>query len=118
MTETRVVYLEPGKLTLDTLSLPDPEPHQVVVKTHLASVCGSERYHYQGISVDPTDEGRGSPEDEYDTSIPGSEGLGQEQWFAYPMGPLGHEGGGTIVEAGSAVRGYLGGRETIGKRLS
>jgi L-iditol 2-dehydrogenase len=34
------------------------------------------------------------------------------------MGPLGHEGGGTIVEAGSAVREYLGGGKVkIGDRV-
>ncbi|MCB0091712.1 MAG: hypothetical protein KDE54_27670, partial [Caldilineaceae bacterium] len=59
MIETRVVYLEPGKLTVDKMTLPALKPTQVLVKTHQASVCGSERYFYRGINVRPQDEARG-----------------------------------------------------------
>ncbi|MEZ4658597.1 MAG: hypothetical protein R2911_13585 [Caldilineaceae bacterium] len=62
MIETRVVYLEPGKLTVDKLTLPSLKPTQVLVKTHQASVCGSERYFYRGINVRPQDEKRGGSE--------------------------------------------------------
>jgi threonine dehydrogenase-like Zn-dependent dehydrogenase len=118
MEDTRVVYLEPGKLTIDKLSLPDLKPNQVMVKTHQASVCGSERYQYRGITVDPMDEARGSNHDEYDTTVPGAERLSHSGYFNYPMGPLGHEGGGTIVEVGSAVGEYLGGgRVKVGDRV-
>ena len=102
--DTRVVYLEPGKITLDTMTLPDLKPHQVLVKTHQASICGSDRYFYRGINVSPQDEARGGPETKLRATRPG-DGLRH----AYPMGPLGHEGGGTIVEIGSAVDEYLGG---------
>ena len=44
------------------MTLPDLKPTQVLVKTHQASVCGSERYFYRGISVRPEDEARGGPE--------------------------------------------------------
>jgi L-iditol 2-dehydrogenase len=101
MVETRVVYLEePAKITIDTITLPKLKPNQVLVQTHQASVCGSERYHYRGIHVRLQDAARG---------MPGSRTDPVEGRSTYPMGPLGHEGGGTIVEVGSAVDEYLGG---------
>ena len=104
MVETRVVYLEPEKITIDTISLPELKPNQVLVKTHQASICGSERYYYRGITVRPQDEARGGP----GTKLDEPRGDGRPL-HVYPMGPLGHEGGGTIVEIGSAVDEYLGG---------
>lgn len=98
--ETRVVYLDIGKITVDTMKLPDLKPNQVMVKTHQASICGSERYFYQGISVRPEDEAR---------TENGRRRSNEPLKHTYPMGPLGHEGGGTIVEIGSAVDKYLGG---------
>ncbi|WP_455364967.1 zinc-dependent alcohol dehydrogenase [[Eubacterium] cellulosolvens] len=90
--ETRAVYLDIGKISIKTWKLPKLGPNEVLVKVYQASICGSERYHYKGITVRPEDEARVSPEK-----------------HAYPMGPLGHEGGGTVIEAGSAVKEYLGG---------
>ena len=107
--DTRVVYLEPGKMTVDVMPLPGLKPNQVLIKTHQASVCGSERYFYRGISVRPEDEARGGP----GTTI--GEGEGDH---SYPMGPLGHEGGGTLVEKGSAVEEYMGGGKVkVGDRV-
>jgi threonine dehydrogenase-like Zn-dependent dehydrogenase len=88
-------------MKVETMTLPELKPNQVLIEAHQASVCGSERYFYRGISVRPQDEARGMGWD------PGKR-KGQRE-HAYPMGPLGHEGGGTIVEAGSAVKEYLGG---------
>ena len=62
MVDTRVVYLEPDKIRIEEMTLPDLKPTQVLVKTHQASVCGSERYFYRGITVRPEDEARGGPE--------------------------------------------------------
>lgn len=112
MIETRVVYLEPGVMRIERMTLPDLKPTQVLVKAHQASVCGSERYYYRGINVRPRDEARGGSEVQ----------LGARHTdgpaHAYPMGPLGHEGGGTIVEMGSAVEEYLGGGEVkVGDRV-
>jgi threonine dehydrogenase-like Zn-dependent dehydrogenase len=104
MPDTRVVYLDAGKITLQKISLPDLKPNQVLVKAHQASVCGSERYFYRGITVRPEDEARGGP----GTHLGAARKDGRSR-HAYPMGPLGHEGGGTIVEKGSAVEDYLGG---------
>ena len=104
MVDSRVVYLEPGKISLETITLPELRPNQILVKTHQASVCGSERYFYCGITVRPQDEARGGPETRL--GRPRADGRARH---AYPMGPLGHEGGGTIVEMGSAVEEYLGG---------
>jgi len=113
MVDTRVVYLEPGKITIETMTLPDLKPTQVLVKSHQASICGSERYFYQGITVRPQDEAKSGP----GTQLGAPRADGREK-HAYPMGPLGHEGGGTIEELGSAVEEYLGGgRVSLGDRV-
>ncbi|MFO7916778.1 MAG: zinc-binding dehydrogenase [Anaerolineae bacterium] len=98
--DTRVVYLDVGEIIMDTVTLPEIGPNDVLVKVHQASVCGSERYFYRGISVRPEDEARGRPDERVE---------GEEPEHTYPMGPMGHEGGGTIVKVGSAVGEYLGG---------
>jgi len=110
--ETRVVYLEDaGKISIRKISLPDLRPNQVLVKTHQASVCGSERYFYRGITVRPEDEARGS-DDELSARQDG------KPRHAYPIGPWGHEGGGTVIEVGSAVEEYLGGgRVRVGDKV-
>ena len=102
--ETRTVYLEPEKITINTVELPELQPHQILVKTHQASVCGSDRYFYRGITVRPKDEARGEPEPHLSETK-----RDRGHSYAYPMGPLGHEGGGTVVEVGSSVDEYLGG---------
>jgi threonine dehydrogenase-like Zn-dependent dehydrogenase len=110
--DTRVVYLDVGKITVETMSLPKLKPNQVLIQTHQASVCGSERYYYRGISVRPQDEARGRPDQRAAHLESG------RPEHAYPMGPLGHEGGGTIVEMGSAATEYLGGgRVSVGDRV-
>jgi len=110
--DTRVVYLDVGKIIIDTVTLPKLGPNQVLVKTHQASVCGSERYFYRGIRVRPQDEARG----QRDARTRHEEGRGPEH--AYPLGPLGHEGGGTIMDVGSAVKEYLGGgKVSVGDRV-
>jgi threonine dehydrogenase-like Zn-dependent dehydrogenase len=110
--DTRVVYLEPAKISIETITLPELKPNQILVKTHQASICGSERYFYRGINVRPQDEARAGPETQLGARQGGRPG------HAYPMGPLGHEGGGTVIEVGSAVDEYLGGgRVRIGDRV-
>ncbi|MDF1514179.1 MAG: alcohol dehydrogenase catalytic domain-containing protein [Anaerolineae bacterium] len=104
MVETRVVYLEPGNIIIERMDLPDPGPTEVLVKCHQASVCGSERYYYRGISVRPEDEARSGP----GTQL-GAQHTGERPKHAFPMGPLGHEGGGTVVAMGNGVREYIGG---------
>ena len=61
-------------------------PDEVLVKTHLAGICGSDKNLYNGV-------------------IPPSGGLNTEMRtvFAYPYF-LGHEGGGTVVAVGEKVR--------------
>ncbi len=54
MVETRVVYLEPGNIIIDTMECRDPGPTEVMIKAYQASVCGSERYYYRGIWYCPT----------------------------------------------------------------
>jgi threonine dehydrogenase-like Zn-dependent dehydrogenase len=114
MVDTRVVYLEPGKITVEMIRLPELKPNQVLIKAHQASICGSERYHYRGITVRPQDEAKAGPEARL--GAPRADGRAKH---AYPMGPLGHEGGGTIVEVGSAVEEYLGGgRVQVGDKVA
>lgn len=110
--DTRVVYLDVGEIRMDTKTLPELGPTDVLINTHQASICGSERYFYRGISVDPEHRARGRPHREAEL------GEEQESKFSYPMGPLGHEGGGVVEEVGSAVDEYLGGGEvSIGDRV-
>ena len=104
MVETRVVYLEPGNIIIDTMECRDPGPTEVMIKAYQASVCGSERYYYRGISVREEDEARSGP----GTQL-GAGRLDGQPKHAYPMGPLGHEGGGTIVAMGAGVKEYIGG---------
>ena len=40
------------------MPLPQLKPNQVLIKAYQASVCGSERYHYRGITVRPQDEAK------------------------------------------------------------
>ncbi len=113
MVDTRVVYLDIGKLWIETITLPEMKPNQVLVKGHQASICGSERYFYKGVAVRPQDEARGRPDERRRIREKGT------REHAYPMGPLGHEGGGTIVEVGSAVEEYLGGgKVSLGDRVA
>ena len=112
--ETRVVFLmEPGKIKIEKISLPALKPNQVLIKTNKASICGSERYYYRGITVRPQDEARGGP-----GTFLGEPKKDGRPRHAYPKGPLGHEGGGTIIEMGSAVEEYWGGgKVSLGDRV-
>ncbi len=113
MLETRVVYLEPGKITIEKIPLPQVGPNQILIKSKQASICGSERYFYRGLSVRPQDEARGGPETRL--GAPRADGKPKHN---YPMGPLGHEGGGTVEEVGSAVTEYPGGgKVAVGDRV-
>ncbi len=110
--QTRVTYLDIGNITTETITLPPLGPNDVLVQTHQASVCGSERYFYRGITVRPQDEARARSLSQ--TRHEEGTGLAHD----YPMGPLGHEGGGTILEMGSAVKEYLGGGSvSVGDRV-
>jgi len=111
--ETRVAYLDVGAITIAAIPLPPLKPNQVLVKTQQASICGSERYFYRGVTVRPQDEARGGPQ----TRLGAASAEGRPA-HTYPMGPLGHEGGGAIVEMGSAVEEYLGGGKVrVGDRV-
>ena len=113
MGDTRVVYLEPNKISIETMTLPELKPTHVLVKAHQASVCGSERYFYRGITVRPQDEAKGGPGTQL--GAPRADGRPRHE---YPLGPLGHEGGGTIMEMGSGVDEYLGGgKVSVGDRV-
>jgi threonine dehydrogenase-like Zn-dependent dehydrogenase len=112
--ETRVVFLMgPGEIKIEQISLPTLKPNQVLIKTHQASICGSERYYYRGITVRPQDEARGGP-----GTFLGEPNKDGRPRHAYPRGPMGHEGGGTIVDKGSAVEEYWGGgKVSVGDRV-
>lgn len=77
MVRTRAACFEGvGKVSLRELDL-KPADDQVLVKIHQASVCGTDKLFFRG-------------------EIPEEAKL--------PIFPWGHEGGGTVVEAGSKVR--------------
>jgi L-iditol 2-dehydrogenase len=70
-------------------------PDDVLVKTHLAGICGTDKNFYEGI-------------------FPKGSGLDTEtrKDLTYPFF-FGHEGGGTVVEVGEKVRGYSAGDKVI-----
>jgi len=70
-------------------------PEEVLVKTHMAGICGSDKNLYHGI-------------------VPPSGGLNTEMRkpFAYPFF-IGHEGGGTVVAVGERVRDFKPGDKVI-----
>ncbi len=105
MIKTREVFLQPGKIVAKERELPKIGTNEILVKTYQASVCGSERYYYRGILVRPEDEARHRyVPSKYRPAKRGSkEDVGE--WSS--MRPLGHEGGGTVVEVGSAVGEYV-----------
>jgi len=110
--DTRVAYLDIGRINLERMTLPPLGPNDVLVKTHQASICGSERYLYRGIHVRPRDIARAQRHAHTHHEE------GQRPDAGYPVGPLGHEGGGTLLELGSAVREYLGGGAvSVGDRV-
>ena len=94
--QSRVTYLDIVIFTTETITLPPLGPNDVLVQTHQASVCGSERYFYRGITVRPQDEARARSL----SQTRHEEGTGLAH--ASPLGPLGHAGGGTIQEMGTA----------------
>lgn len=104
MLTTRAVYIEePGKIEIKLENIPEVKATQVLIKSYQASICGSERWFYKGITVKPEDEARGGTETQL--GDPNSTNRGHD----YPMGPLGHEGGGIIIEKGSGVNEFMGG---------
>lgn len=70
-------------------------PDEILVKTHLAGICGQDKNLYHGI-------------------IPPSGGLNTEMRtaFSYPYF-IGHEGGGTVVAVGEKVRDFRPGDRVI-----
>lgn len=86
---TRVVELvAPNKVELveDDLSV---GPNDVLVKTHIAGICGTDKNFYLGIL--PELQGPGYSKD--------------DPVVRYPH-KIGHEGGGVVVEVGAHVRKY------------
>jgi len=60
MLKTCVVYIEkPGKIQIKSENIPKVKPTQVLIKSYQASICGSERWFYKGITVRSEDEARG-----------------------------------------------------------
>ena len=72
-----------------------PTGDDIVVKTHAAGICGTDKNLYNGV-------------------IPPTGGLNSEirTAFEYPYF-FGHEGGGTVVEVGRNVRGFKAGDEVM-----
>lgn len=87
--KTRQVYFEDKNVvSLREVDI-EPKANEVLVKTHMSSICGTDKNHLLGFLPNAT---RVEPyhKDCYSTEAP------------YPR-PVGHEGAGTIVAVGSAV---------------
>jgi len=90
--KTRQVFFEDvNKVALREVDI-SPGPGEVLVKTHMASICGTDKNHLQGFLPNKL-RVKAHREDAYTSTAP------------YPR-PVGHEGAGTIVEIGKAVDGY------------
>lgn len=97
--KTRQVFFEEKNVVrLREVDL-TPKPNEVLVKTHMASICGTDKNHLQGFLPGAL-RVRPYHEDAYTTAAP------------YPR-PVGHEGAGTIVETGSAVDGFRPGEQVM-----
>ena len=83
----RVVDIQERELSLG--------PDEILVKTHLAGICGTDKNFYEGI-------------------FPKGSGLDTEtrKDLTYPFF-FGHEGGGIVVALGEKVRGYAAGDKVI-----
>jgi threonine dehydrogenase-like Zn-dependent dehydrogenase len=73
------IVVEPGRIQIDEVSLPEPEANQVRVRLEGCGVCASNLPPWEG-----------------------------KPWFTYPFSPgqLGHEGWGTVDAIGSEVRNF------------
>ena len=100
--KTRMTYFEEKNL----VRLREQElvltPDQLLVKTHMASICGTDKNHLQGFLPN---EIRVAPyhKDAYTSTTP------------YPR-PVGHEGAGIVVEVGSSVDGFKVGDQVMSFR--
>lgn len=113
--ELRSTVTEDGTLTVDVRSseIADPGPDQVVVRIHASPINPSDL----GLLVGPADVSQataGGDTDAPSFSAPINEGLGMlAARFGKPL-PIGNEGGGVVVAAGSsdAAQALLG--KTVG----
>ena len=76
------VMTAPGQITFRQIPVPQPQPHEVLVRTRMIGVCGSDIHVYHG----------------------------KHPFTAYPV-TQGHEVSGDIVAVGSAVTGLAAGRK-------
>jgi D-arabinose 1-dehydrogenase-like Zn-dependent alcohol dehydrogenase len=73
------VVVEPGRIQIEEVALPEPEANQVRVRLEGCGVCASNLPPWEG-----------------------------QPWFTYPFAPgqLGHEGWGTVDALGSDVQNF------------
>lgn len=92
--KTQSVYLvEPGCVELREREI-SVGPRDVLVKGFQASICGTDKMFFQGQRPPPN---------------PVSKGKGfAERHTGFPL-PLGHEGGGEVIEVGREVKGFASG---------
>lgn len=86
--ETRVIVTEEAnRIEVEKHNI-TPGPHEVLVKTHMASICGTDKNYYQGKM----------PREVLVEQVDGN----NEAHHAYPL-MMGHEGSGTVVAVGEGV---------------
>ena len=90
--KTRQVYFESKNIVGIREVDISPKPNEVLIKTHLSSICGTDKNHLQGFLPNPL-KVKAYHNDAYTSANP------------FPR-PVGHEGAGTVVAVGSAAGGF------------
>lgn len=87
--KTRVVVTAtPNEVVVDEIDI-TPKANEVLVKTHMASICGTDKNYSQGKMPRTT-------------KIEQLAAIDTEAHYAYPL-KMGHEGAGIIAEVGTGV---------------
>lgn len=87
----------PGRITLHSFQVPDPELGAAILKVHLSGICGTDKHTYRGESRQYV----GTP---------------HEKDLEFPL-ICGHENVGTIVATGGEVYDYEGNLLKVGDRV-
>ena len=82
-TSRAAVMVSPGKIDIQSFSIPEPEPGAVIMKVNLSGICGTDKHTFRGESKQYV----GTP---------------HEKDIQYPL-ICGHENVGTIIATGGEV---------------
>ncbi|GAA0178389.1 galactitol-1-phosphate 5-dehydrogenase [Clostridium sediminicola] len=88
MKSRQVVLTAPRKIEVIEVDL-KPGPNEVLVKTYMSSICGTDKNYFRGQMPNKT-------------IVKDPSGGNDEAFFEFPL-PMGHEGAGVVVEVGEGV---------------